>query len=188
MKYIQGQDRHQISLFPECIEDYIDENNPVRVIDAFVESLNLTEAGFIRTTPKETGRPSYDPRDLLKLYVYGYFNRVRSSRKLMLECTRNIEVFYLLKRLTPDFRTIADFRKDNAKALKNVFRAFVKLCMKLDLYQKQLLAIDGSKFRAVNSKDNTYTRFLKRSSKGLINIYLNIFHRWMRQTSQNLML
>ena len=150
------QDRHQISLFPECIKDYIDENNPVHVIDAFVESLNLAEAGFIRTMPKETGRPSYDPRDMLKLYVYGYFNRVRSSRKLMLECTRNIELFYLLKRLTPDFRTIADFRKDNAKALKNVFRAFVKLCMKLDLYQKELLAIDGSKFRAVNSKDNTY--------------------------------
>ncbi len=187
MKYIQSQDRHQISLFPEYIEDYIDENNPVRVIDAFVESLNLTEAGFIRTTPKETGRPSYDPRDLLN-YMFMDTLTVRSSRKLMLECTRNIEVFYLLKRLTPDFRTIADFRKDNAKALKNVFRAFVKLCMKLDLYQKQLLAIDGSKFRAVNSKDNTYTRFLKRSSKGLINIYLNIFHRWMRQTSQNLML
>jgi len=156
MKYIQGQDRHQVSLFPECIEDYIDENNPVRVIDAFVESLNLSDAGFIRTTPKETGRPSYDPKDLLKLYVYGYFNRIRSSRKLMAECTRNIELFYLLKRLTPDFRTIADFRKVNAKALKNVFRAFVKLCMKLDLYQKELLAIDGSKFRAVNSKDNTY--------------------------------
>ena len=158
MKYIQGQDRHQISLFPECIEDYIDENNPVHVIDAFVESLNLAEAGFIRTMPKETGRPSYDPRDMLKLYVYGYFNRVRSSRKLMLECTRNIELFFLLKRLTPDFRTIADFRKNNAKALKNVFRAFVKLCMKLDLYQKELLAIDGSKFRAVNSKDNTYNK------------------------------
>lgn len=156
MKYIQGQDRHQISLFPECIEDYIDENNPVRVIDAFVENLNLTEAGFNRTTPKETGRPPYDSKDLLKLYVYGYFNRIRSSRKLMAECRRNVELFYLLKKLTPDFRTIADFRKDNAKALKNVFRAFVKLCMKLDLYQKELLAIDGSKFRAVNSKDNTY--------------------------------
>ncbi|HWT76410.1 MAG TPA: IS1182 family transposase [Mobilitalea sp.] len=156
MKYIQGQDRHQISIFPECIEDYIDENSPVRVIDAFVESLNLTEAGFCRTAPKETGRPPYDPKDLLKLYVYGYFNKIRSSRKLMAESTRNVELFYLLKKLTPDFRTIADFRKDNAKALKNVFRAFVKLCMKLELYQKELVAIDGSKFRAVNSKDNTY--------------------------------
>lgn len=156
MKYIEGQDRHQISFFPECIEDYIDENNPVRVIDAFVESLDLKAAGFIHTAPKETGRPSYNPKDLLKLYLYGYFNKIRSSRKLMAECTRNVELFYLLNKLTPDFRTIADFRKDNAKALKNVFRAFVRLCMKLDLYQKELLAIDGSKFRAVNSKDNTY--------------------------------
>jgi len=126
MKYIQGQNRHQLTLLPDCIEDYIGEENPVRVIDAFVESLDLAEAGFCRTTPKETGRPSYDPKDLLKLYVYGYFNRIRSSRKLMVECTRNVELFYLLGKLTPDFRTIADFRKDNAKALKNVFRAFVR--------------------------------------------------------------
>ncbi len=122
MKYIEGQSRHQISLFPDCIEDYIDENNPVRVIDAFVESIDLKVAGFIRPTPKETGRPSYNPKDLLKLYVYGYFNKVRSSRKLMIESSRTIELFYLLKRLRPDFRTIADFRKDNAKAMKNVFR------------------------------------------------------------------
>lgn len=156
MKYIQGQDRSQIMLFPDCIEDYVGEDNPVRVIDAFVDSLDLAEAGFYRTTPKETGRPPYNPQDLLKLYVYGYFNKIRSSRKLMIECTRNVELFYLLGKLTPDFRTIADFRKDNAKALKNVFHAFVKLCMKLGLYQKELFAIDGSKFRAVNSKDNTY--------------------------------
>ncbi|HEY5584471.1 MAG TPA: transposase, partial [Ruminiclostridium sp.] len=105
-----------------------------------------------------TGRPSYDPRDLLKLYVYGYFNKIRSSRKLMAECTRNIELFFLLGRLTPDFRTISDFRKDNSKAIKNVFRAFVKLCLKLDLYKKELLAIDGSKFRAVNSKSHSYNQ------------------------------
>ncbi len=156
MKYIEGQDRSQITLFPDCIEDYIGEDNPVRVIDAFVERLDLVAAGFSRTAPKETGRPPYDPKDLLKLYVYGYSNRMRSSRKLMVECTRNVELFYLLRKLTPDFRTIADFRKDNTKALRNVFRAFVKLCMKLGLYQKELLAIDGSKFRAINSKDNTY--------------------------------
>jgi transposase len=156
MKYIQGQNRHQIVLFPECIEDYIGEDNPVRVIDAFVEGLDLSKLGFIRTIPKQTGRPAYDPKDLLKLYVYGYFNRIRSSRKLMTECTRNVELFYLLGKLTPDFRTVADFRKDNAKALKNVFSAFVKLCLKVGLYQKELLAVDGSKFRAVNSKDNTY--------------------------------
>lgn len=177
MKYIQGQDRHQISIFPECIEDYIDENSPVRVIDAFVESLDLLQLGFLRATPKETGRPAYDPKDLLKLYVYGYFNRIRSSRKLMTECTRNVELFYLLKKLTPDFRTISDFRKDNTKALKNTFRAFVKLCMKLDLYQKELLAIDGSKFRAVNSKDNTYNaKILEKKLKridGHISDYLS---------------
>jgi transposase len=140
----------------ECLEDYISEENPVRVIDAFVDSLDLNLAGFIRTIPKETGRPPYDPRDLLKLYVYGYFNKIRSSRKLNTECTRNIELFYLLGKLAPDFRTISDFRKDNSKALKKVFTAFVKLCLKLNLYQKELLAVDGSKFRAVNSKNNVY--------------------------------
>lgn len=156
MKYIKGQSRNQMMMVTECLEDYISEENPVRVIDAFVDSLDLDLAGFIRTVPKETGRPPYDPRDLLKLYVYGYFNKIRSSRKLMTECTRNIELFYLLGKLTPDFRTISDFRKDNAKALKKVFSAFVKLCLKLHLYQKELLAVDGSKFRAVNSKNNVY--------------------------------
>lgn len=156
MKYIKGQPRSQITMVTESLEDYISEDNPVRVIDAFVDSLDLESAGFRRTTPKETGRPPYDPRDLLKLYVYGYFNKIRSSRKLMIECTRNIELFYLLCKLTPDFRTIADFRKDNAKAIRKVFSAFVRLCMDLDLYQKELIAIDGSKFRAVNSKSNTY--------------------------------
>ncbi len=156
MKYVEGQDREQKTLLPDCIEDYIGEDNPARVIDAFVDGLDLAAIGVQRAEPNETGRPSYDPRDLLKLYVYGYFNRIRSSRRLMAECGRNVELFYLLGKLRPDFRTIADFRKDNAKALKNVFRAFVKLCMKLGLYQKELLAVDGSKFRAVNSKDNCY--------------------------------
>jgi len=156
MKYIKGQPRSQMTMVTECLEDYISEENPVRVIDAFVDSLDLNLAGFIRTIPKETGRPPYDPRDLLKLYVYGYFNKIRSSRKLNTECTRNIELFYLLGKLAPDFRTISDFRKDNSKALKKVFTAFVKLCLKLNLYQKELLAVDGSKFRAVNSKNNVY--------------------------------
>ena len=156
MGYIKGADRRQITMLPDCIEDMVGEDNPVRVIDAFVDNLDLKEADFARYVPKDTGRPPYDPRDLLKLYVYGYFNRIRSSRKLMAECTRNIELFYLLGKLVPDFRTIADFRKDNAKALKKVFRAFVKLCVKMGLYQKELLAIDGSKFRAINSKNNTY--------------------------------
>lgn len=156
MKYVQGEDRRQMTLLPDCVEDYVGEDNPVRVIDAFVESLDLGALGIARAVPNGTGRPPYDPRDLLKLYVYGYFNRIRSSRRLMRECGRNVELFYLLGKLRPDFRTIADFRKDNAGALKNVFKAFVKLCMKLGLYQRELLAVDGSKFRAVNSKDNCY--------------------------------
>jgi len=158
MNYIDGQNRGQITLLPDSIEDLIGQDNSVRVIDAFIESLDMKATGFQRSTPNITGRPSYDPRDLLKLYVYGYFNKIRSSRKLMAECNRNIELFFLLNRLTPDFRTIADFRKDNTKAIKNVFRAFVKICLKLNLYQRELLAIDGSKFRAVNSKSNSYNQ------------------------------
>lgn len=156
MDYIKGQSRMQTTMLPDCVDDLIDQDSPVRVIDAFVDGLDMTQAGFAKANLNETGRPPYDPRDLLKLYIYGYFNRIRSSRRLMAECMRNIELFFLLNRLTPDFRTIADFRKDNAKALRNVFRAFVRICMQLGLYQKELLAIDGSKFRAVNSKDNCY--------------------------------
>lgn len=156
MDYIKGQSRMQTTMLPDCIDDLIDHDNPVRVIDAFVDGLDMTQAGFAKANLNETGRPPYDPRDLLKLYIYGYFNRIRSSRRLMAECMRNIELFFLLNRLTPDFRTIADFRKNNANALRNAFRAFVRICMKLRLYQKELLAVDGSKFRAVNSKDKCY--------------------------------
>jgi len=152
MAYTEGQDRKQIMLLPESIEEFVTEDNPVRAIDAFVDSLDLNQLGFKQAEPLIMGRPSYNPRDLLKLYIYGYFNKIRSSRKPMKECQRNIELFYLLRRLTPDFRTIADFRKNNAKALKAVFREFVGICLAMNLYQKELLAIDGSKFRAVNSK------------------------------------
>ena len=158
MGYIKGRDRHQIIMLPELLDDYISENNPVKYIDAFVENLDLAKEGFTRATPLKGGRPGYDPRCLLKLYIYGHFNKIRTSRKLMLECTKNVEVMWLMGKLTPDFRTIADFRKDNAKALKNVFRAFVKICMELDLYEKDLIAIDGSKFKAVNSKDKNLTK------------------------------
>lgn len=156
MQYIQKESREQITFLPDCIEDYISEDNPVRVIDAFVDSLNLLSLGFSHSSLSETGRPPYDPADMLKLYVYGYMNRIRSSRKLMTECRRNIELFYLIGKLSPDFRTISDFRKDNPKALREVFRSFVRLCDKLSLYGKALIAIDGSKFRAVNSRDNAY--------------------------------
>ena len=158
MKYMEKRDRSQISFLPDCVEDYIDEENPVRVIDAFVDSLDMEVLGFRKARPAQTGRPAYDPRDLLKLYLYGYLNRIRSSRMLMRECRRNVELFYLLGGLKPDFRTIADFRKDNAKAIRNTFRAFGKLCVKLGLYNRELLAVDGTKIRAVNSKDNCYNR------------------------------
>ncbi|MCK9216422.1 MAG: transposase [Firmicutes bacterium] len=172
MKYIAGEDRFQIAFLPDCIDDYVSEDNPVRVIDAFVNQLDMDKLGFIRAIPNNTGRPSYDPRDLLKLYIYGYFNKVRSSRKLMKECARNLEVMFLLGKLTPDFRTIADFRKDNPKALKSVFKAFVKVCLKLNLYQRELFAIDGSKFRAQNSKSNCYNKIVL--EKKLKNIENNI--------------
>ncbi len=144
-------------MFPDSIDDYITEENPVRVIDAFVETLDLKALGFKRTDPNTVGHPSYDPKDPLKLYIYGYLNRIRSSRKLEDEAIRNIEVIWLLKKLRPDFKTIADFRKDNKKALKQVFREFTKLCDEWNLFGKELVAIDGSKFRACNSKKNNYS-------------------------------
>jgi len=118
MKYIEGENREQKTFLPNCIEEYVGENNPVRVIDAFVNNLDMETLGFKKARVKETGRPPYDPRNLLKIYIYGYFNKIRSSRKLMQECTRNVEVMYLVGKLVPDFRTISDFRKDNPKAKK----------------------------------------------------------------------
>jgi transposase len=156
MGYIRGEDRNQMQFHTNTLEEYLGEDNPVRVIDAFVEHLDMNELKIGHAKPANTGRPPYDPKDLLKLYLYGYFNRIRSSRRLMIECGRNIELFYMLRRLTPDFRTIADFRKNNAKALKQVFKAFVKVCLDLQLYERELIAIDGSKFRAVNGRKKMY--------------------------------
>ncbi|WP_242975790.1 transposase [Desulfosporosinus sp. FKB] len=177
MGFIRGESRNQMHLYPITLEELVDENNPVRVIDAFVNQLTMDELKFLRTTPANTGRPPYDPKDLLKLYIYGYFNRIRSSRRLMIECRRNIELFYLLNRLTPDFRTIADFRKNNAKAIKHVFKAFVKVCIDLKLYERELVAVDGSKFRAVNGRKKMYneeilTMKLLRIEENITN-YLN---------------
>ena len=157
MAYIQGMDRSQMCL-PQFIEDMVSEENPVRVIDSFVGSLNMQKLGFEKAEPAQTGRPAYDPKDLLKLYLYGYFNKIRSSRKLMQECTRNVELFFLLNRLSPDFRTIADFRKDNADAIRNVFLEFARLCIRLGLYQRELYDVDGSKFRAVNGNKRMYNQ------------------------------
>lgn len=157
MNFISGENRNQMALMPDSIDDYVDDNNPVRVIEAYINSLNLADLSFSKPQPQDTGRPMYDPKDLLKLYVYGYMNRIRSSRRLETESNRNLEVIWLMRKLSPDHKTIARFRHDNTAALKNVFRDFVKLCMKLGLYGKELVAIDGSKFKAVNSKDRNFT-------------------------------
>ena len=157
MRYIQNISREQTRLLPYSVEEMVEETNPVRVIHAYVDSLPMETLGFERAEPAQTGRLAYDPRDLLKLYIYGYLNRIRSSRKLMTECRRNVELFYLLNMLRPDFRTIADFRKRNRKALKEVFRDFVKACAELKLLGKETVAIDGTKIRASNSKKKSYT-------------------------------
>src|SRR5882724_2121707 len=156
MDYIRGVTRNQVILFPESVEDYITEENPVRFIDAFVLSLDLAALGFLRAQPAETGRPAYDPGDLLRLYVYGYLNRVRSSRMLEREAKVNVEVMWLLGKLSPDFKTIADFRRDNLQAIKQVCREFTLLCRKLKLFGGELVAIDGSKFKAVNNRRRNF--------------------------------
>jgi transposase len=150
-RFIQGNNRNQGTLFPEYLEDYVSENNPVRVVDAFVEQLDLGKLGFNRTEPAITGRPSYHPSFLLKLYIYGYLNRIQSSRRLERETQRNVELMWLLDRLTPDFKTIANFRKDNGKAICKVCSQFVVLCRQLNLLTEATVAIDGSKFKAVNN-------------------------------------
>ena len=158
MTHIAGFERDQLLLLPEAVDDYVGADNPVRFIDAFVDGLNLAAAGFARVEAKATGRPGYAPGDLLKLYIYGYLNRVRSSRRLEAECDRNIEVIWLLRTLKPDFKTIADFRRDNRGAFKSVFRQFVLLCRRLDLFGRELLAVDGTRIKAVNNKDRNFTR------------------------------
>src|SRR3569833_3622667 len=158
MAHLTGHDRSQMLLLPESLDDYVAAENPVRFIEAFVDSLDLTAAGFARVQPKATGRPGYAPADLLKLYIYGYLNRVRSSRRLEAETRRNIEVIWLLRHLKPDFKTIADFRRINHKAFRPVFRQFVLLCRELDLFGKELLAVDGTRIKAVNNKDRNFTR------------------------------
>lgn len=157
MSFIKGTPRSFVLLFPEAIDDYVSEDNPVRFIEAFVDSLDLHELGFSRTQPAQTGRPAYDPADLLKLYIYGYINRTRSSRSLERETHRNLELLWLMRKLRPDFKTIADFRKDNAEAIKKVCREFTLLCKRLELFGGELIAIDGSKFKAQNSKSRNFT-------------------------------
>jgi transposase len=158
MSFIAGVDRHQCLLLPESLEDYVSKNAPVRFIDAFVGGLDMQKCGFARSKAAATGRPPYAPADLLRLYLWGYLNQVASSRKLERECQRNLEVMWLLGKLAPDFKTIADFRKDNAKAFKGVFRAFNLLCRELDLFGAELVAIDGTKLKAVNAIERHHSR------------------------------
>jgi len=157
-RFVAGADRGQSTLLPECLDDFIDEDNPVRVIDAFVDTLDLAELGFGGMEPAATGRPSYHPSVLLKLYIYGYLNRVQSSRRLEREAGRNVEAMWLLGRLAPDHKTIADFRKDNGVALRKVCARFVELCRQMGLLTTTNVAIDGSKFKAVNNRDKNFTR------------------------------
>src|SRR5437870_4468779 len=157
-RFVEGADRSQITLFPECLEDWIDDDNPVRVIDVFVDELDLAVLGFSGVDPEVTGRPSYHPAILLKLYIYGYLNRVQSSRRLEREAGRNVEVMWLTGRLTPDHKTIADFRKDNGRAIRQVCARFVALCRSMGLLTEASVAIDGSKFKAVNNRDKNFTR------------------------------
>ena len=156
-RYIEGQERTQSTLFPERLDDWIDEDNPVRAVDVFVDALDLKDLGFDRAAPAETGRPGYHPGTLLKIYIYGYLNRIQSSRRLEREAQRNLELIWLTGRLMPDFKTIADFRKDNGKAIRQTCKEFVLLCQGLGLFEDGAVAIDGSKFKAVNNRDKNFT-------------------------------
>jgi transposase len=155
--FIKGESRSQITLFPEAIDEYIEEDNPVRVVDVFVDDLDLCALSF-KTVAADTGRPAYHPSVMLKLFIYGYLNRVQSSRRLERETGRNVELMWLMGRLAPDFKTISDFRRDNTKAIKQVCREFVLICRKLDLFADSLIAIDGSKFKAVNNRNRNFTQ------------------------------
>ena len=157
-RFIQGQDRTQSTLLPELLDEYITEDNPVRVIDAFVDQLDLADLGFEGVDPAQTGRPSYHPSVMLKIYIYGYLNRIQSSRRLDAEANRNVELMWLVARLNPDFKTIARFRHENGPAIRKVCSQFVELCRRIHLFADAVIAIDGSKFKAVNNCDKNYTQ------------------------------
>ena len=157
-RYVEGENRFQSTLFPESLEDYIAEDNPVRLVDVFVDELDLKDLGFDGAEPEATGRPAYHPATMLKIYIYGYLNRIQSSRRLERETQRNVELIWLTGRLAPDFKTIADFRRDNGQAIRRVCREFVVLCRSLNLFSDALVAIDGSKFKAVNGRDRNFTK------------------------------
>jgi transposase len=157
-RFVEGECRDQSVLFPERLDDWIAEDNPVRAVDAFVDELDLSALGFDGAEPADTGRPAYHPGTLLKIYIYGYLNRVQSSRRLEREAQRNVELMWLTGRLAPDFKTIADFRRDNGPAIRKVCAHFIQLCREMQLFTEGLVAIDGSKFKAVNNRDRNFTR------------------------------
>ena len=158
MRYIQGTSRSQTLLLPGCVDDYVAPDNVVRFIEAFVDSLDLAAAGFDRPLPKATGRPGYDPSDLLKLYIYGYLNRVGSGRRMDAETHRNLAVIWRMRQLQPDFKAIADFRRENKKVFRKVLPEFVVLCRSLDLFGRELIAVDGTRLKAVNSGQRNFTK------------------------------
>jgi transposase len=156
-RFVEGENRQRMILLPDCLDDYVVEDNPVRVIDVFIDELDLAALGFEGMLPATTGRPAYHPATLLKIYLYGYLNRIQSSRRLERETGRNIELMWLTGRLMPDFKTIADFRKDNGAAIRAVCRQFMVLCRRLNLFTEAVIAVDGSKFKAVNNRDKNFT-------------------------------
>jgi transposase len=184
-RFIQGEHRGQSTLLPESLDDYVSDTNPVRIVDVFVDELDLVNLGFDGAVPADTGRPAYHPEVLLNIYIYGYLNRIQSTRRLEREAQRNVELMCLTGRLTPDFKTIANFRKDNSKAIRCVCRQFVMLCQQLGLFGENLVAIDGSKFKAVNNRDRNFTSAkLKRPMeeiKSSINRYLTALDTADRQ-------
>ena len=182
-RFIEGTDRTQVSLLPACVEDYIETENPVRVVEAFVEQLDLRAMGFDGVDPEATGRPAYHPAVLLKIYLYGYLNRIQSSRRLEQETQRNLKLMWLTDRLMPDFKTIANFRKDNGKAIRQVFRQFIVLCRQLNLFTQALVAIDRSKFRAVNNRDKNFTP--AKMKRRMEQINESICGRWIRPIGQS---
>lgn len=158
MRHLKGESRTQNTLFPESLDEYVSVDSPVRVIDAFIDSLDMEALGFTLAVPKDTGRKPYHPGDLLKLYTYGYLNQVRSTRRLEKECQRNVEVLWLMRRLAPDFKTIANFRQQNSAAIRQACREFIQFCREAKLLDGRMVAIDGSKFKAAASMSSTYNR------------------------------
>src|SRR6202521_661599 len=154
-RFVEGEDRRQATLLPDSLEDYVTEDNPVRVVDVFIDELDLEALGFSGVVPEVTGRPAYHPATLLKIYLYGYLNRIQSSRRLERETQRNVELMWLTGRLMPDFKTIANFRKDNGPAIRGVCRQFIVLCRQLNLFSQAVVAVDG--FKAVNNRDRNFT-------------------------------